>query len=89
MSVSTELHSEISKLLTRYFKEKVEGYLFRDDDTYDNVQSIVDELEVDIDDLIFDANCAIDDELEKAEKWNSYKKESYRDMESFIYNCQL
>lgn len=67
-----ELESDINKLIDKWIKEKTEGYLFRDDDTYNVVMAIVDELEETIGELLSDAEKSIDYELENAELKNGY-----------------
>ena len=86
-----EMEKDINDIIDKWFKEKTEGYTFRDDDTYDTVMAIVDELKLTIGELLSDANKSIDYELENAELKNGYwvERPTYADMENFVYGQQL
>lgn len=86
-----DLRKDIEKVVADYLEEKTRAYIFRDEETRYNVEALVEDFKEKLFDEVFDLDRNVDRELEEAELNYNYfvKKETYDDMEAFIYNNQL
>lgn len=86
-----DLRKEIEKVVAVYLKEKTRAYIFRDEKTRDRIETLVEDFNENLFDEVLSLDREIDMELEGAELNYNYfvRKETYDDMETFIYNNQL
>lgn len=86
-----DLRKEIEKVVAVYLKEKTRAYVFRDEKTRDRIETLVEDFNENLFDEVLSLDREIDMELEEAELNYDYfvKKETYDDMENFIYHNQL
>lgn len=86
-----DLRKEIEKVVAVYLKEKTRAYIFRDEKTRDRIETLVEDFNENLFDEVLSLDREIDMELEEAELNYDYfvRKETYDDMENFIYKNQL
>lgn len=86
-----DLRKEIEKVVAVYLKEKTRAYVFRDEKTRDRIETLVEDFNENLFDEVLSLDREIDMELEEAELNYDYfvRKETYGDMENFVYNNQL
>lgn len=86
-----DLRKEIEKVVAVYLKEKTRAYIFRDEETRNKIETLVENFNENLFDEVLSLDREIDTELEEAELNYNYfvKKATYDDMENFIYNNQL
>lgn len=86
-----DLRKEIEKVVAVYLKEKTRAYVFRDEKTRDRIETLVEDFNENLFDEVLSLDREIDMELEEAELNYDYfvRKETYDDMENFVYNNQL
>jgi len=79
-----KLLDEVKELIREHYQEELKTYRFRSADEEDGIWTSIDDMLDDVDDLIREKDHQIESDLEDATI-----HEDDRDMESFIYNCQL
>lgn len=86
-----DLRKEIEKVVADYLKEKTRAYIFRDEETRNKIEALVEEYNENLFDEVLSLDREIDRELEEAELNYNYfvRRETYDDMEAFVYNSQL